>query len=453
MQLEFKSPQGEVDATSGADIAFRIVNRGLSAAGSNSKSQLGNRQPPRRPLRVMFLQTDMRVGGAEMLTANVIRRLDRDRFAPELCCLKERGALGESLADEIPVHHGLLRNKFDLRVWPRLSGLLRRRRIDAVITVGAGDKMFWGRLAARRVGVPVVLSALHSTGWPDSVGRLNRWLTPITDAFIAVAETHGRFLCQAHGFPADKVVVIPNGVDTDRFAPIGDIAGLRRELGIGAAEPAWRPLCETPPGAFETSGHVVGIVAALRPEKNHELFLAMAGRVARQLPATQFLIIGDGPRREALEQTARDAGLAANVVFLGSRDDVPRWLAAMDAFVLTSQIEANPVSILEAMSAGVPVVATNVGSIHEAVVDEKTGYLVGPGDADQLAEKVLRLLRHAPLRRAMGAAARQAAVSRWSIGAMVRGYERLIESVYDRKAASTRTPGNCEVNGRVDNER
>jgi Glycosyltransferase Family 4 len=147
-----------------------------------------------RPLRVMFVQTDMRVGGAEMITANVIRRLNRLRFAPELCCLKERGALGESLGDELPVHHGLLAGKYDLRVWPRLTGLLRRRKIDAVITVGAGDKMFWGRLAARRVGVPVILSALHSTGWPDGVGRLNQMLTPITDSFIAVAESHGRFL-------------------------------------------------------------------------------------------------------------------------------------------------------------------------------------------------------------------------------------------------------------------
>src|SRR4051794_1420536 len=165
-----------------------------------------------RPLRVMFVQTDMRVGGAEMVTANIIRRLDRGRFAPELCCLKERGALGEELAAEIPVHHGLLSSKYDWRVWPRLTSLLREREIDGVITVGAGDKMFWGRLAARHVGVPVILSALHSTGWPDGVGRLNRLITPITDSFIAVAASHGQFLAKNLGIPASKVAVIPNGV-------------------------------------------------------------------------------------------------------------------------------------------------------------------------------------------------------------------------------------------------
>jgi glycosyltransferase involved in cell wall biosynthesis len=357
----------------------------------------------------------MRIGGAEMLTASVIRRLDRARFAPELCCLKERHALGEALAKEIPVHHGLLRNKFDLRVWPRLTKLLRARQIDAVITVGAGDKMFWGRLAARRVGVPVILSALHSTGWPDSVGRLNRMLTPINDAFIAVAESHGQFLAGNLNVAGNKIAVIPNGVDTERFAPLRDVAEVRRELDIGHADP------------------VVGIVAALRPEKNHELFLEMARRVVRQLPATRFLIIGDGPGRASLAQRSGEMDISQNVLFLGSRDDIPRLLATMDVFVLTSHIEANPVSILEAMSAGRPVVATDVGSIHEAVADGDTGYLVPPGDAEQLSKRVTRLLLDPALSRSMGANARRAVIERWSIDAMIRGYERLIESIYWRK--------------------
>jgi glycosyltransferase involved in cell wall biosynthesis len=363
----------------------------------------------------MFLQTDMRIGGAEMVTANIIRRLDRSRFAPELCCLKELGTLGEALAGEIPVHAGLLRNKYDLRVWPRLTRLLRTRSPDAVITVGAGDKMFWGRLAARRAGVPAILSALHSSGWPDGVGRLNRMLTPITDGFIAVAHSHGRFLVENEGFPASKVTIIPNGVDTTRFAPRADAAAVRREVGIGDTD------------------QVVGIVAALRPEKNHELFLNMAACVVQQLPATRFLIIGDGPCRGALEQVARERGLAAHVQFLGARDDVPRLLAALDVFALTSHIEANPISILEAMSSGRPVVATDVGSIHEAVEDGRSGFLVSPGDAGAFAERVTRLLCDSALRQSMGTAARRCVHERWSLDRMVTGYEQLIESVYTRK--------------------
>jgi len=297
----------------------------------------------------------------------------------------------------------------------RLIALLRNRKIDAVVTVGAGDKMFWGRIAARRLGMPVIISALHSTGWPDGVGRLNRMLTPITDAFIAVAASHGQYLSEHEGFPAERIAVIPNGVDTVKFAPISNVASLRRELGIDELAP------------------VVGIVAALRPEKNHELFLEMARRIVRQLPTARFLIVGDGLRRTALEQRTAEIGLESNVLFIGSRDDVPRLLAAMDVFALTSHMEANPISILEAMSVGRPVVATDVGSIHDAVIEGETGHLVPAGDVAHLTERVLSLLIDRPRRLAMGAAARRSVVEHWSIESMVSGYEQLIESIYARK--------------------
>lgn len=372
-------------------------------------------KPARRPLHVLFIHSNMPIGGAEVLTANVMRRLDRGRFAPELCCLKERGPLGEILAEEFPVHFGLLSSKYDLRVLSRLTRLLRERQMDAVVTVGAGDKMFWGRLAARRARVPVVLSALHSTGWPDDIGRLNRVLTRTTDSFIAVAPSHGRFLLERERLPANKIAVIPNGVDTWRFAPVPDADAIRRELGISSTAP------------------VVGTVAALRPEKNHELFLEVARRVVEQLPTARFILVGDGPRRGPLEERARELGIAEKVHFLGSRNDVPRLLSAMDVFALTSHNEANPVSILEAMSATRPVVSTNVGSIFEAVREGKTGFLVPAGDPATFTERLVGLLVDPLLCQTMGAAGRQMVVERWSVDVMVQGYERLIETIYARK--------------------
>jgi glycosyltransferase involved in cell wall biosynthesis len=367
------------------------------------------------PLRVMFMVTSLPVGGAETLLAELVRRMDPCHFLPEICCLKERGPLGEQLAEELPVHHDLLANKYDLRVWPRLVKLLRERRTDAVVTVGAGDKMFWGRLAAKRSGVPVILSALHSTGWPDGVGRLNRLLTSITDGFIAVADSHGEHMLENEGFPAEKVFVIPNGVDTSRFAPQPPSESLRREIGIGQADP------------------IVAIVAALRPEKNHELYLDIAARTVRELPDTKFLIVGDGPRREPLEQLAAELRVASSVRFLGTRKDVPQLLSLSDVFVLTSHNEANPVSILEAMSVGKPVVATNVGSIKEAVAEGETGYLVPPGDAAAMTERLVALLEN-PLRaRQMGEFGRGVVIDNWSVEAMVHRYERLIASIYLQK--------------------
>ena len=150
------------------------------------------RKTQQRPLRVMFLITSMPVGGAEMLLVNLIRRLDRSRCVPYLCCLKELGPLGDELvAEDVPASSHLIRGKYDLAVLWKLVWRMRREQIDAIVTVGAGDKMFWGRLAAKLASVPVIAAALHSTGWPDGVGRLNRLLTPITDGFIGVAARHG----------------------------------------------------------------------------------------------------------------------------------------------------------------------------------------------------------------------------------------------------------------------
>ncbi len=370
----------------------------------------------RGPLKVMFVITSMPVGGAETLLVNLVRRLDRSRFEPELCCLKQLGPLGEVLAEEIPTFTGLLAHKYDFAVLGRLTRLLRERKIDAVVTVGTGgDKMFWGRLAAWRAGVPVILSALHSTGLPDHVERPNRLLAPITDGFIGVAEPHGRYLISNEGCPARKVFVIPNGVDTERFKPLEPDESLRAKLDL-------------PPGV-----PVAAIVAALRPEKNHELFLRSAALVRQQHPNAHFLVIGDGGRRAELESVARSLGLSESVHFLGTRSDIPELLALVDVLVLTSHMEANPVSIMEGLACGKPVVSTNVGSICETVKDGVNGYLTNPGDEVEIAHKIAHLFAHSGELDSMGEQGRSIVVNKWSLERMVSGYQDLIRGIYTSK--------------------
>ncbi|MEM9352495.1 MAG: glycosyltransferase [Planctomycetota bacterium] len=367
-----------------------------------------------QPLRTIFLTTSMPVGGAEVLLANLVRGFNRERILPEICCLKEPGPLGDELAAEIPVHSRMIHAKYDFGVLLRLYRLFRQQRVDAIVTVGAGDKMFWGRLAAKLAGVQVIASALHSTGWPDSVGKLNRFLTPITDAFIGVADAHARHLVAGEGFPADRVHTIYNGVDTDRFSPQnGD--EVRRELGI------------------PRDANVVGIIAALRPEKNHELLLKGAARIIAERPNSRFLIVGDGPMREPLEGLAAELGIAENVLFTGSRPDIAQLLSAVDVFALTSHNEASPVSILEAMASGVPVVASDVGSVSESVTHESSGFLFEPGDIDAFSASVLRLLQEPDLRARFGRAGRESVESRASLAAMIRGYEDLLCGLASRK--------------------
>jgi glycosyltransferase involved in cell wall biosynthesis len=146
------------------------------------------------------------------------------------------------------------------------------------------------------------------------------------------------------------------------------------------------------------------------------------------------LIIGDGPCRAELESRSAALGLNDQVHFLGRRADVPELLGLLDVFVLTSQMEANPVSILEAAASGKPVVATAVGSIPEAVLEGQTGFLVEPGDSKLLTKSVLEVISNPGAAQRMGAAARQHVAQHWSLDNMVTGYENLIERLYERKS-------------------
>jgi len=372
-----------------------------------------------RPLRIAFVITSMPVGGAETLLVNLLRSFDPTRVQPQVVCLKEPGLLGESLATEFPVHHHLLRHRWDASVLLRLRDLLRAERLDGVVTVGAGDKMFWGRLAARSLGLPIVISALHSTGWPDGVGRLNRWLTPITDAFVAVAHSHGQFLVEQERFPDAKVRVISNGIDTDRFKFSAVArADQRHQWGWTEATP------------------VCGVVAALRPEKNLSLFLRTAALVVAQRPDARFVIVGSGEEAAALRALAEALALTPYVRFLGMRHDTPQILSGLDLFALTSDNEASPVSILEALSVQRPVVATRVGSVPETVIPDETGMLVPTGDSAAMAQAWLRILSDRTWGQRLGDQGRRRVIEHHSLRSMTAGYTTLLEDIFIAKSAA-----------------
>ncbi len=376
-----------------------------------------------RPLRVQFVLTSLPVGGAETLLLNMVRTMDRVNFAPEVTCLKQPGELGPSIEAVVPLHSNLLSGKWDIRVLGRLIKLFRAREADAVVTIGAGDKMFWGRLAAKLAGVPVICSALHSTGWPDGVGKLNRLLTSITSGFIAVAKEHAKFMVEWEKFPANRVFMIPNGVDTNRFQPNSHATDwLRAELKV-------------PPNT-----KLVGIVAALRHEKNHLQFVEAAGKLIQAGNDAHFVIVGDGPERASIESAIKQAGLVNRFHLLGSRSDTQRIVAALDVFCLTSRNEANPVSILEALACEVPVVSPNVGSISETVIPGQTGYLTQPLSAIDTSDRIQQLLNDPQFAKQLGRNGRAMVESSWSLQAMVEGYQSLIEQLYNQAAATRGLP-------------
>jgi glycosyltransferase involved in cell wall biosynthesis len=368
------------------------------------------------PLRTLFVITSMPVGGAETLLVNMLDRFDSQRISAEVVCLKSPGPLGESISDRHTVHSGFLSKKWDLRVLPRLTSVMRRRQIDAVVTIGAGDKMFWGRLAAKCAGVPVICSALHSTGWPDGVGRMNRWLTPITDGFIAVADHHGTHLAKYENFPESRVHIIRNGIDCQRFVPSAQSRSeLRAELRL------------------PDDARLVGIVAALRPEKNHAMFVEVAAAVCQGDPKAHFVIVGDGPERESIRHAIELHGITDRVHLLGTRHDTPAIVAGLDLFLLCSHNEASPVSILEALACRVPVISTQVGSVAESVRDGETGFLVAPGDTMAMIQRSRQLLADTKLRSRLGENGRILVLQTGSLDSMVNGYTNLIETLYEQK--------------------
>jgi glycosyltransferase involved in cell wall biosynthesis len=224
-----------------------------------------------------------------------------------------------------------------------------------------------------------------------------------------------QFLVDQEGCPPKRTHVIYNGVNLERWAAAKADPDLGRAFGIDPGAP------------------VAGIVACLRPEKNHPLFIRAAAKALQRVPEAHFLIVGDGPGREELVRLVTELGMTGRVHFTGNRDDVPDMIALMDVLALTSVCEAFPMAILEAMASAKPVVATRVGAIPEAVIDGQNGYLVPPGDVEALADRLAQVLADRALATRLGRQGLALVSKRFSRERMVGGYERLFLGLAARK--------------------
>jgi glycosyltransferase involved in cell wall biosynthesis len=366
------------------------------------------------PIRLAFLQASLGFGGAERLTQALALGL-RGRFEPIAIHLYAPGPIGEQLAAAgVPQVSGLARGRWDTGVGGALARVYAQHRVDVVYTTDSAMPLFWAGWRRRRSPRPRLVVGFHSTGKPGDVlqHRLaNAAALPIADRLVALAGPHRDYLSRALHLDPARMDVIPNGVDTRRFAPAADRAALRAELGLPEA-----PLA--------------GMVAAVRPEKNHSLFLRAAAQVVSRIPPARFAVIGDGPERARLEQEAADLGIGHAVLFLGARDDVPALVRALDVCVLSSKpvVETFPVTLLEAMASGVPVVSTDVGSIAEMVPEGEVGFRVPHGDAGALADRIARLLGDPALAHTLGCAGRARVERLYTVETMTDAYARLFEA-------------------------
>lgn len=376
------------------------------------------------PLRVLHVVPDLGVGGAERHVTTLLPRMDRTRFASSAVCIGEPGALfADLVAAEVPAKALRRTKRQAVAALVDLVREMRRSRPDVVVVRGYSAEGL-GRVAAWLARVPGVVVWVHNDGDTEPRGRFrraaDRVLDRVTDAYYGVAHAQLGYLTRELGHRPEKIRIIHNGVDAGRFDPAaGRDPVLAAALGIAPDEP------------------VVGILAALRPEKDHALLLRAFRLVTDELPGARLLVVGDGPERARLEELAAELGLAGRVVFAGSRADVPALLGLVDVITLSSySIECFPMALLEAMAAGLPAVCTAVGGLPEMVEDGVTGYLVPPHDPVALAGRLLALLRDPERARRFGAAARTAVETRFSLETSVRAAESALEATAGRTGAA-----------------
>jgi glycosyltransferase involved in cell wall biosynthesis len=372
---------------------------------------------------VMFICPTLRVGGAERALETALQFPDQLAFRPVVCCTYEPGVLGRKFMESgLGVHHSLAANRWDLRLLPRLVSLLRRERVRVLYDVMSdGNTLLYGLLAARLAGVHGTVGAVHHAR--PSEGRsalVRRMMLRLCSRVVALTEQHRLFIAQQYGVPLHRMRVVHNGVALDRFSGDPGSRRSRQELGL--------PL----------EGPLVAMVATLRRLKAHEVFLEAAGVVSREVPEAHFLLVGDGPERARLEIETLQRGLADRVHFLGFRSDVPQILAHVDVSVLSSNHEAFSISTLESMAAGKPVIATKVGLMDELISEGKTGFLVEAGDANGLAERLVRLLTHPDLAAEFGRSGRKRVEDHFSDLRMIAAIEAVVaEAGEDFRGRST----------------
>jgi glycosyltransferase involved in cell wall biosynthesis len=320
-------------------------------------------------------------GGVEEHILLLLRGLDRRYFRPILVCPPELAAkFGADLPADIECVTMQFQKPSQVKTAYRFAQVLRKHRVEIL-----HSHMFQAsRLASpigRLCGVPLIIETPHVReqwrhGWFKGSYATDRLLGRFVDHYVAVSEGNARYLVDEKGLPAEKVHVIRNGcnlkrLDSSRLAH----QGIKQSLGFAEDDP------------------VLLVLGRLEPQKGHRVLLEALPYVRREFSRIRLVCVGEGCLRQELEQQARALGLQESVRFVGFRSNVADWLALADISVLPSFYEGLPLVAVESLAAGRPMVATAVDGTNEVVVNERTGLTVPPGDPEQLAGAILRLLR------------------------------------------------------------
>ncbi len=328
-------------------------------------------------IRLLYIIGHLGVGGAENHLAQVLKRLDKNNYQPFVACFQKKGMYLPAVERlGIPVINLVIKRIYNLHGIKKIFSLLtfiRKNKIDIIHSYLLGSNML-GTIVAKLAGIPVIISDRNVNLLLNNRQMLlHKTASRLATVITAVAEKV-RLINIEQGIPPDKIVTIYNGVELPKSKTAINILAKKREMGLD-------PACA-----------VIGTVATLHHRKGHQYLLRAAAKIVSNLPEVQFLLIGDGPLREELENLTERLNLNHKVIFAGHRDDVSKLLPLIDLFVLPSLAEGMSNALLEAMATGLPCVTTDVGGNGEVLLDGVTGFLVPAGDSEKLADAALTLL-------------------------------------------------------------
>lgn len=355
----------------------------------------------------MYVNYSLETGGIEQLIYTFTQHINRQMYEPEVVTFREGGVLPEVLRKKmIPVHNIKKKSGLDFSLVMRLAKLFKDRGVK-IIHTNNYDSWFYGALAAKLSRGVRHVHTEHSNISGIKKRTLENVLVRLTDDVVAVSDPVKKGMLQRWNC-SDAVSVIYNGVDCNKFKPDYELKNrIRGDYGVGK------------------DVFLIGIVARLVPVKNHKVLLRALQLLCSRSDNIHLLLVGDGELKDALKAETEALGIEKAVSFLGEKDNINEILNALDVFVLCSFSEGLSVTLIEAMSTGLPVVATNVGGNPEIVKDGETGLLVPSNDPPALADAFEKLLLDTKLRAVMSFNARKRALEIFNIDDCIRNYELL----------------------------
>jgi glycosyltransferase involved in cell wall biosynthesis len=369
----------------------------------------------KKRIKILYLIPGLKTGGAEMVLYELVKNLGKDRFESVIVSIIPIAEIGEKIKKlGVPVLSLNAKFKFNPLIFFRFLSILRKEK-PQILHSFLFHAIFLGRIARKVCKVPIIISSIHS----EYIGgflrnRILEFTSRLDNVVIIVSQKAKEKMVEAKAISARKTIVIYNGIDINRFKfqDKEKREKVRKALNL------------------KESDKVLISVGRLFRAKGYPYLIEAIKILKKQYPDIVLLVLGKGRKRIELEKQIRGYNLTQNIFLLGRKENVPYYLNASDIFVMSSLWEGLPLSLLEAMVCGLPVVATNVGGIPEIVDEGHSGFLVESKNSLALAKKISYVLNSSPeIRRKMGEVGRKIVEEKFSLDKMVKNYESLYEKL------------------------